>query len=293
MTSTSDMAARDIRLIFVDVDGTLVGASGDVDPAVWLVAERLRATGVRLAVCTGRPGYGVARGYAERLDADGWHIFQNGASIVDLATGASRSNGLPAAMIPALFAQAEANGLTLELYGDRDFVVQPGRADVGGGIERAARHAFLLGAPYRPHPLADYAEFLGGPVVRAQWLLAHDDAPRVLADPPAGARLIPSSSPMMPDTTFVSVLAPGLDKVVAVRTVAEAYGLPLSAVMFVGDGANDAAALAAVAEGGGLAVAMANAEPEALAVARHVTGHVDEGGLADALALVLDVPAHR
>ena len=288
------MTERDIRLVFVDIDGTLVGSGGDVHPAVWPAAERLRAAGVRLAICSGRPGYGVARQYAERLDPDGWHIFQNGASVFDLATGARRSSVLPDAVMTQLLAQARANGLTLELYGDDDFLVEPGAADIARhGDGRAARHADLLGVPYRPGPLREYASALGGTPVRAQWLLAHVDAPAVLADPPAGARLVPSSSPVMLDTTFVSVLAPGIDKVVAVRAVAEAYGLPLSAVMFVGDGANDAAAMAAVAEGGGLAVAMANAEPEALAVAGHVTGHVDAGGLADALLLVLDAPTRR
>ena len=279
-----------VRLVCIDVDGTLVGAGGTVHPAVWPAAQRLRAAGVRLAICSGRPGFGAARGYAERLDADGWHIFQNGASIVHLGTHESRSVGLPQGAAETLVARARASGRTLELYADEGYAVEQGPADAG---DRARRHAALLGVPYAPGSLDAFVRAHEGRAVRAQWLLAHDDALTVLAEPLDGARLVPSSSPVMADTTFVSVLAPGIDKVVAVRAVAAAYGLPLSAVMFAGDGANDADAMSAVAAAGGRAVAMANAEPEALAVATRVVGHVDAGGLADALteALTLAVDA--
>ena len=275
-----------VRLVCIDVDGTLVGAGGAVHPDVWPAAERLRAAGVRLAICSGRPGFGAARGYAERLDADGWHIFQNGASIVHLGTRESRSAGLPAGAVDTLVARARASGRTLELYADDGYAVEQGPADTG---DRARRHAALLGVPYAPQSFEAFGRAREGRAVRAQWLVPHHDAPGVLAEPIDGTRLVPSSSPVMADTTFVSVLAPGIDKVVAVRAVAAAYGLPLSAVMFVGDGANDAAAMAAVGTGGGRPVAMANAEPEALAVATRIVGHVDAGGLAEALSEALTV----
>ena len=65
--------------------------------------------------------------------------------------------------------------------------------------------------------------------------------------------------------------------------MAEAYGVPVERAVMVGDGANDAAALRAV----GFPVAMGNAEPEALAAATRVVGHVDEGGLIEAFDLAL------
>lgn len=278
------VAGHQPRLVFVDVDGTLVGALGTVHPSVWPAAARLRAAGVRLAVCTGRPGFGDALEHARRLDADGWHVFQNGASVVHLG-GESRSAGLPDDVVPALVAQARRTGLTLELYGDDWYAVAPGAADPG---DRAPRHAALLGVPYAPRPLEALERTGRGRTVRAQWLLAHDAAPVVLAAPVAETRLVPSYSPVMRDTTFVSILAPGVDKVVGVRRVAAAYGVPLERVMFVGDGANDAAAMAAVGAAGGYPVAMGNAEPEAHAVARHVVGDVEAGGLAEAMTLALD-----
>jgi hydroxymethylpyrimidine pyrophosphatase-like HAD family hydrolase len=54
-------------------------------------------------------------------------------------------------------------------------------------------------------------------------------------------------------------------------------------VMFVGDGWNDAPAMRLV----GHPVAMGNAEPEVCALARHIVGDVDAGGLAQAIELAL------
>jgi Cof subfamily protein (haloacid dehalogenase superfamily) len=259
-----------VGLVCIDVDGTLVGSGGRVPPEVWPQVERLRALGVRLAVCSGRPAFGLARGYAERLDADGWHVFQNGASVVHLPSGESRSHGLPAAAVAALVGRARATGRVLELYTDTVYAVES-RAD------RAVRHAGLLGVPYEPRDLLS----LEGRIVRAQWMVAHDEAEGVLAEPHGGMTVAVSTSPVMPDTSFVNVTAPGADKAAAVRALAESYGIPMERVMMVGDGHNDLGALRAV----GVPVAMGNSEPEVLAAARHVVGHVDRGGLAQALRL--------
>ncbi len=260
-----------IPVVFVDVDGTLVGSSGDVLPEVWAAADRLRAAGVRLVLCSGRPGFGKARAFAERLDADGWHVFQNGASVVRLATGESRSRGLAPERAAWLVARAAETGRVLELYTDDEIAVER-------DTDRARRHAALLGIPFRTRPFASLA-----PAVRAQWLVAREEADAVIAEPHAGLNYSPSVSPVMPDTTFVNITAAGVDKAVAVRAVAEAYGVPVERTMMVGDGANDVAALHAV----GFPVAMGNAEPEALAAATRVVAHVDEGGLIEAFELAL------
>jgi len=93
----------------------------------------------------------------------------------------------------------------------------------------------------------------------------------------------------MPDTRFFSVTSDGIDKASAVRSVAEAYGVPLERVMMVGDGANDAPAMCIV----GHPVAMGDAEPEAMAAARHVVADVEGEGLVQALRLALRLRAER
>ncbi|MEP7380519.1 MAG: HAD hydrolase family protein [Gemmatimonadota bacterium] len=263
-----------IRLICADLDGTLIGSHGVVHPDIWLAAARARTAGIRLAICSGRPAFGLAREYAERIDADGWHIFQNGASVLHLPNGGAHSAHFPPATIEWLTRRARETGRVLELYTDLDFAVEVDSPDT-----RA--HAALLGVPFRTRPF----ESLDAPVVRAQWLLRREQGD-VLNEPHPGIDLSPSTSPVMRDTLFVSLMVPGVDKGTGVRAVAEEYGFTTEEVMFVGDAWNDVAALRIV----GYPVAMGNAEPEVRAVARHVVGDVDAGGLAEAIELATTMP---
>lgn len=261
-----------IDLICIDVDGTLVGSSGEVADETWTALARTRAGGVRLAICSGRPAFGKTRGFAERLDPDGWHIFQNGASVVHLPGGNTRSRPLAADAVRALVTRARATSRTLELYGDARHAVERDEP-------RARQHAALLGIPF---VLCDLLTF-DAPVVRAQWLLPHDEVAAVMAEPHEGLTLSHSLSPVMPETSFLNVTPAGVDKGEAVLAVSEEYGIPLGRVMMVGDGANDVPVMRIV----GAAVAMGNAEPAARDAARHHVGDVDRGGLVEALDLAL------
>ncbi|HLR45912.1 MAG TPA: HAD hydrolase family protein, partial [Deinococcales bacterium] len=70
-----------LPLVIVDLDGTMIGKSGQVLPCVWQGVDRLLEAGVKLAVCTGRPGMGVALRVAERIGPRNPHIFNNGALV--------------------------------------------------------------------------------------------------------------------------------------------------------------------------------------------------------------------
>ena len=261
-----------IDLICIDVDGTLVGSSGEVADDSWTVLARMRARGVRLAICSGRPAFGKTRGYAERLDADGWHVFQNGASVVHLPGGNTRSRPLAPEVVRTLVERSRVTGRPLELYGDAEHAVEV-------DVPRTRAHTTLLGIPFVKRDLLAF----DAPVVRAQWLLSHDEVEAVCAEPHDGLTLSHSLSPVMPDTSFLNVTPAGVDKGEAVRAVAREYGVPLERVMMVGDGANDVPVMRIV----GAAVAMGNAEPAAVEAARHRVGDVDAGGLVEALELAL------
>lgn len=261
-----------IRLVCVDVDGTLVGSSGTVHESVWPAAEALRAAGIPIALASGRPAFGIARQHAARLTPDGWHIFQSGASLVHASSGESRSAPLPAASVTRLIQRARAVGRDLELYADLEYAIE-------STSRRASDHAALLGVPFAPRPL----DALTLPIVRAQWMVDHGEVAALRAELDPELSLSSAGSPVMPETAFVSLTRAGVSKASAVRTVAELYGIDLRDVMFVGDGHNDIDAMQVV----GMPVAMGNAEAETKAVARRHVGHVDAGGLAEALRWAL------
>ena len=261
-----------VALICLDVDGTLLGAAGAVRDGVWDALARARDAGVQLAICSGRPGFGVTRDLALRVDAAGWHCFQNGASVLHLGSGGSQSSALAPETVSMLVARARACDRPLELYSDDEYVTE--------SVSEIARvHASLLGLAFAPRAF----ESLPPPVVRAQWLLAHDELAAVLAEPHPGLEVSPSLGPALPDHVFVNLTRTGVDKGSAVQAIATAYGVALEDVMYVGDGLNDTPALRVV----GWPVAMGNAEPLALALARHVVGNVEDDGVVQAVAMAL------
>jgi Cof subfamily protein (haloacid dehalogenase superfamily) len=261
-----------VKLVGIDVDGTLVGASGEVDPRVWEAAEVARANGIHLALCSGRPAFALALEYAERLEAGGWHAFQNGASIVHLGSGQSRSVSLPEEAVKTFIAAARANGHVLELYNDKEWVTE-------STAPWAEAHARLLGAKFEPRPF----ESLDGCVVRAQWLLTSEQAKRMMSIQHPGLEAAQSTSPLMPGTQFVGFTREGVSKASAMRTIAEQYDIGLQDVMYIGDSGNDLSALRVV----GHPVAMGNADPAVREAAKVTVGQADEGGVAQALHMAI------
>lgn len=257
-----------IGLVGIDVDGTLVGKGNHVRDDVWEALEQARQAGIRLSVCSGRPALGNALQYAQRIDGDGWHIFQNGASIVNVHTQESLSETFPDAFLAELVDIAEHENWLLEVYSDREWAVtQKG--------DYAERHAQLLGIPYQPKRLDE----LQGQPVRAQWVVPRTDQKRLLSYPHTGLTLHPAGSPAMPDVMFVSVTVAGVCKASALTRVSGQYGLELANVLMVGDGENDISAL----QKAGHSIAMGNAGPQVKAAAQRTVSPVDEGGLREAL----------
>jgi len=267
----------------------MVGTGGIVHPDVWEAVNRASECGIHLALCSGRPAFGLALEYARRLEAGGWHVFQNGASIVNLATARSpplgipslaarsRSVPIPVPWVKTLIGQARETRETLELYSDTTFVAE-------STSNWAREHAELLGVAFKPQPF----ESLTQPIVRAQWLLSRARATQFTAMAHPGLEVAQSTSPLMPDTQFVGLTREGVTKGTAMRSIAEEYGVSLADVMYVGDSGNDLSALQIV----GHPIAMGNADPAVIKAAKHTVDHVDRGGLAEALQMAINLSGH-
>ena len=268
-------AASSIRILFADVDGTLVGTSGDVSPRVWDAARQARDEGIAIVLCSGRPAFGGTLDLARRLDPNGFHVFQNGASIVHLGTGESISKPISAPVVEQLITRARETHDFLELYEDSEFAFE-------GADHVAEEHARLLGIPFQKRPFSA----LKSPIVRAQWILSRARAQPVIEALTAGypdLEVTQSTSPLMPDVMFVMQTVRGVNKGSAVELIAARADVALADVMFVGDGDNDVVALTRV----GWSVAMGNGSEAARAAAKRQVGDVDDGAAADAFALAL------
>jgi len=263
-----------IRLLFLDADGTLIGAHNDVHPRAWAALDRARAAGIRLALCTGRPGVGGSEEIARRVDAHGVHAFQTGAVISEPGKPAVRTRTLPRTALEELVAISRDERRPLEAYGERRYFVE--RTDE---ITRA--HSGVLGWEPEIVDLLSVTE----PIVRAQWAVRDAEWPRLraLTERIAGLSIHTGTGPWAPGIRFANLVHAETSKADALRWIAAHHGVPLAEVGMAGDAENDVDAMAEA----GLGIAMANAPEAVRAAADFVAGDVEEGGIAEAIDFLL------
>lgn len=258
-----------IPLVVLDLDGTIVGASGLVQECVWEAAAKAREAGVKLAVCTGRPGFGVAQRIAQRIGPDNPHVFQNGAYVGYPDGRTVKAVALKDEALRRIIEISRQRGVVLELY-------TPSSLYVERATDLSEAHASLIGVTAIARDLEDVAAT--EPIVRAQWVLPVDDYTGFAEVAPAGVQLSPATSPGLPGIAFVSITRTGVSKASAVKQLAEQMRLEMSDVMAVGDSHNDLPMLEVV----GHPRVMANAVPELLELYASV-GDVEACGVVPAL----------
>lgn len=258
-----------IPLVVFDLDGTLIGASGQVENCIWEAAEEALAAGMKIAVCTGRPGLGVALKVAKRLGAGNPHVFQSGAHVGYTDGRTVKVVALKESITRQIIEISRDAGAVLELYTPNSLYVERTTA-------LSERHAAVIGVQALVRDLEDVAA--NEPVVRAQWVVPVGAEGALVAQAPAGAQLAQAVSPALPDIAFVSLTREGVSKASAVRQLAEHMRIPLERVMAVGDSEGDLPMLEEV----GHPRIMANATPDLLARFPNL-GHVDECGAVQAL----------
>jgi Cof subfamily protein (haloacid dehalogenase superfamily) len=259
-----------IPLVILDVDGTLIGSSGTVAPGVWEAAEEARDAGVKLALCTGRPGLGLAQRIARRLGPTNPHVFQAGAHVAYPDGETLRASALRETVAQRLVKHARSLGLVLELY-------TPHHLYVERKTPMSEAHVKILGVSALVRDLAEVAA--SEPIVRAQWILTPDQESAATALALDGVTISRATSPALPDTLFVGVTRQGVSKGSAVQDLVAHLRLRLDQVMAVGDGSGDLPMLSLV----GHPVVMGNAEPGLRERFPTVVGHVDDGGVIAAL----------
>ena len=270
------------KLIFLDIDGTLVPAGSNVPPpsALAAIAAAQRA-GHLVAVCTGR-SLGMAARVIRTVPFDavvasaGGYIKYGDTVLFDHPMREEQRAAALAAFT------AEGIGCVMECldwsYADDRFFFGLSGAPAGGSNSEQERWRASTGAEMRVRPKDLYA---GEPVYKISFM---DTRPHTLTGPEFDA--------LRKDFNFVihdaglfgafngEIINRAFNKGDAVRRLAAAAGVPLANTVAFGDSMNDAEMLATAA----LGICMGNGSDRLKAVADEVCGAVEEDGLYNAFA---------
>jgi len=256
-------------LLAVDLDGTLVEPRKPVRQAVIDAVNRAQAAGVRATIVTGRMYVG-AKPFADALSLDGPIVLYQGAVLADARTGRfEREVSMPNAVALRIYAAAKERGLHVQFYRDDKFYVENDNAYAQLYARTSGTQPVVV--PSLP------AEFAGRDSTKVNVVTDPDKTPEVLAlmERVCG----PDAYVTRSNPEFVEMLNPAVDKGVALRLVAEGFGIPMDRVMAIGDSYNDLPLLRAA----GFAVAMGSAPDELKAEADAVVGDVEHDGVAEAI----------
>lgn len=269
-----------IKLLAIDIDGTLLDSKGRVPAANLDAIHRAAAGGVRIVIATGRSFHFALQALGDLPD-DITLLAYNGAIARTRSGDTLLRRLLPQALArEVLAATIEWRHETAcvfdrpmagQLVYDRMDWTGPNRA----GFMR--RNAAIIEAVERLEDAVSedpvQVTFNGGvQTMRAisSHLAAHPVAPQL--------EVMLTEYPQR-DFSMVDVCGAGTSKGSGLAAVAALLGVEQSAVMAVGDNHNDRDMLAWA----GIGVVMGNAEPELKHAAFHETGTNDEAGLAQAI----------
>jgi Cof subfamily protein (haloacid dehalogenase superfamily) len=260
-----------IRMIALDIDGTLVGSDLVVRGRTRSVISAAVRHGVRVSLATGRmvtSAIPIARALGLRdpiIGAQGGLV----RAMPDLEDRVGRllyHRPIAAEVARDAIAWSRDNGLDPHVNHLETFVIRADDPNVD-----------------------DYSAFLGGSAKLVPDLLAAIVSPvtKVIASgpPPLPMQLLPAARARFEGRAVVTVSHPAylefvalrVSKGRAIRWLAHRHGIPLEQVLAVGDQLNDLEMISAVGHG----AAMPSAPPEVSAAARYIAKPVTDEGAAE------------
>lgn len=262
-----------IKLIAIDMDGTLLNPQHEITPAVKTAIGRARDKGVSIVLATGRPFVGVER-YLMELDLrqPGQYCISNNGALAHKADSGEVVAEKTLSFDDYLYLEQLARELGVHFQAfDKSSLYTPNK-DIS---EYTIHEASLTGIPVRYRAVEEMDRATRFPKIMMI------DKPALLDKAIAGlpARMQESYTVLKSAPYFLEILNPLVNKGYGVKMLAEKLGLQQSEVMAIGDQENDLAMI----EYAGTGVAMGNAIDSVKKIAQFVTKTNMEDGVAHAI----------
>ena len=271
-----------IKLIALDVDGTLVNSRQEVTPATVQALQAAADQGIHVVLCTGRM-LSECQELLAKLPMIQFAVTCTGTQTFDLRNGQSIArHGLTAAELKEICSHLWDLDVMLQIFDDRDGLMHNDAALLADA-ERfcGSELANAIRRYHKPEEdLRSYVEAYEGPTNKIHMFFGS------AADKQTALERFRGLNYEFMDSMFTDLeIMPGqVDKGVGLQDLAEHLHFAPEEVMAVGDGGNDAGMLRYA----GLAVAMGNAGDAVKALAHRITDDNDHDGVAKAVWRVLE-----
>ncbi|WP_380182563.1 sugar-phosphatase [Kalamiella sp. sgz302252] len=262
-----------IKLIAIDIDGTLLNPQHEVTPAVKQAIAAARDKGVAIVLASGRPFIGVER-YLMQLDLqrEGQYCITNNGALVQKAESGDCVAEVTLNFDDYLYVEKLARELGVHFQALTKSLLFTPNKDIS---EYTVHEASLTGMPLRYRAVEEMDKSATFPkVMMIDQPEKLDEAITRIPQEAYDRYTIMKSSPF-----FLEVLNKKVDKGAGVKALAERLGLSRDEVMAIGDQENDLAML----EFAGTGVAMGNGIDKVKEIAQFVTKTNMEDGVAHAI----------
>jgi Cof subfamily protein (haloacid dehalogenase superfamily) len=262
-----------IKLVATDMDGTLLNPDQKLSPVVAETVRQVRATGVRVVLCSGRPLPGVMSFLPELnlISPDDYAIPYNGALVQNTATGAVLiRHTLSFADYLRLHYEGEKLGVTVAVEDEEAMYTDAPELDAHIMYEAVATSMPLrFRTPQRLDRTHEFSKvFFSGD---------KDALDRVEAE--MDPQLREMFYVVRSEDYLLEFINPNASKGAALKELAAKLGIDASEVLVMGDSHNDVSMF----EFAGTGIAMGNAIDDVKKIATAVTGTNAEDGVAQAL----------
>ena len=268
---------QDIRLIGLDLDGTVFDDAKHISPRNLAAIEAAVQAGIVVLPATGRTATGVPAAFTS-IPGVRYALTSNGASVVDLQTGEHLVDQ-PFSLKDSLrvYDALKPHGGVFSLFvGGKSYATKADNDLIDVLVPENLRDYFRKTRVEVPDLRTLLQEHVGEvekfsvmyPTVEqrdAAWRDVTTACPEIEATASLGSN--------------IELNAPGVTKGTGLLALAEKLGLRRDQVMAMGDSGNDLSMIQAA----GLGVAMGNATPEVLAAADAVTADNNHDGVALAI----------
>ena len=258
-----------IRLLAIDLDGTLVNDRLEIDARDVAAVRAATAAGVHVVIATGRM-FRSSLPYAEQLGLTGPIINYQGAVVRDISSGEVLYKcELTLAMQRRVLEHVEPRDWHVNVYVDERVYTARARPE-------ADLYQKISMVPYEVvGPLSSWIRRESTKMVLVD--LDPDDVPARMAELTSWMKGVATVTKSL--AWFIEVINPEVSKARAVAMVASRLGVSQAEVCGIGDNKNDAEMIA----WSGFGVAMGTAPEDVRRLAKYVTGTPEDAGVAQVI----------